>query len=426
LYKCKTKKQQAVSSGNINKTKMNKMVKVVLGLCWGDEGKGKIVDLLAQEADMVIRFQGGCNAGHTVIANGETFKLHLIPSGILNPNTICILGSEVVIDMEVLINEINGLKERGVSLDNLYISPYAHVTMPYHKLLDKAEEMRRGDKAIGTTGKGIGATYTDKVNRSGIRLIDFVDVEELANKYRNNYTNKIPYISSVLSKETAPTPTQEAETMVGFYNLLKGYIKDSTELVYQYKQEGKNIIMEGAQGSMLDINSTDYPYVTSSHTLSGAACLGTGITPMDITSILGVTKIYATRVGSGDFPTELEDNGVDSIGYQLRSKGMEFGTTTGRIRRCGWLDMVLLKKAVHSNGVTELAVMKLDVLDGFDEIKLAVEYDSDNNPVYKTFKGWCSAIENEAGVVISFMEEYLKVPVKYISVGPEREKTIIL
>jgi adenylosuccinate synthase len=401
-------------------------VTVVVGMAWGDEGKGKIVDLLAQEADMVIRFQGGCNAGHTVIANGETFKLHLIPSGILNPNTICILGSEVVIDMEVLINEINGLKARGVSLDNLYISPYAHVTMPYHKLMDKAEEMRRGDKAIGTTGKGIGATYTDKVNRSGIRLIDFNNIEELTNKYRTNFTNKLSYISSVLPKDVSVVPTQEVETMIDFFNTLKCYIKDSTELVYQYKQDGKNIIMEGAQGSMLDINSTDYPYVTSSHTLSGAACLGTGITPMDITSVLGITKIYATRVGSGEFPTELEDNGIDSIGYQLRSKGMEFGTTTGRIRRCGWLDLVLLKKAVQANGVTELAVMKLDVLDGFDEIKLAVSYDSNNKPVYEAFKGWSSAIENEAGNVITFIEEYLNVPVKYISVGAEREKTYVL
>jgi adenylosuccinate synthase len=400
-------------------------VTIITGMQWGDEGKGKIVDLLAQEADMVIRFQGGCNAGHTVIANGETFKLHLIPSGILNPNTICILGSEVVIDMEVLINEINGLKERGISLDNLHISPYVHVTMPYHKMIDRLEETSRGSKSIGTTGKGIGPTYTDKVNRSGIRLIDMVDRPTLVNRLNDIYNAKFKMMNCVYGLQTFPSLKIIVDDTLDMYEKLEKYIKDSTELVYEYKDSGKNIIMEGAQGSMLDINSTDYPYVTSSHTLSGAACLGTGITPMDVTSVLGISKIYATRVGAGDFPTELEDNNQDSIGYQLRSKGMEIGTTTGRIRRCGWLDLVLLKKAVQANGVTELALMKLDVLDGFDEVKVAVSYE-DDVPVYKSFKGWYSAIENEAGELVSFIEEYLSVPVKYISIGAEREKTIIL
>jgi adenylosuccinate synthase len=400
------------------------MTKVIVGLQWGDEGKGKIVDLLSQKSDMVIRFQGGCNAGHTVIANGETFKLHLIPSGILNPNTICILGSEVVIDMEVLINEINSLKERGISLDNLLISPYAHITMPYHILTDMLEEKSRTNK-IGTTAKGIGPTYTDKVNRSGIRLIDLYD--------KKKYFKRL---YEIVERKRILLDTDDID-LYGIYNdtlelfeTLKTYIKDSTDLVYQYKKSKKSIIMEGAQGSMLDINSTDYPFVTSSHTLSGAACLGTGITPMDITSVLGIAKAYATRVGSGNFPTELEDNDFDSIGYWIRKEGKEFGTTTGRIRRCGWLDLVLLKKAVLANGVTELALMKIDVLNDFDEIKICVDYDKDKNPIYVSFDGWEKInfpnIPDNVYKYIKFIEEYLEVPITYLSVGPEREMTISL
>jgi adenylosuccinate synthase len=406
-------------------------VKVILGLQWGDEGKGKIVDLLAQEADMVIRFQGGCNAGHTVIANGETFKLHLIPSGILNPNTICVLGSEVVIDMEVLISEIKGLKARGISLDNLYISPYAHITMPYHKEIDMFEEKRRGAKSIGTTGKGIGPTYTDKVNRSGIRLIDLFDFPKFIQRVYPIYMHKMDYLKA-FNNAVSMTFTQMGDKLRNEFETLRPYIKDATDLVYMYKRTGNSIIMEGAQGTMLDINSTDYPYVTSSHTVAGAACLGTGITPMDVDSILGITKIYATRVGSGEFPTELEDNGVDSIGYRLRSQGMEVGTTTGRIRRCGWLDLVLLKKTIDINGVSELALMKLDVLDGFEEIKVAVAYDVDGKPVYQTFAGWdkvgdtIETIHENAKDLIRFIEDYTKMPVTCVSVGAEREKTILI
>jgi adenylosuccinate synthase len=408
------------------------MTKVLVGLQWGDEGKGKIVDLLSQKSDMVIRFQGGCNAGHTVIANGETFKLHLIPSGILNPNTICILGSEVVIDMEVLINEINSLKERGISLDNFHISPYAHITMPYHRLTDSLEEKSRLKK-IGTTAKGIGPTYTDKVNRSGIRLIDLFD----KNIYFKRLFEIIEKKKLALSVYKDFIESDNAFDLYSVYNeslnlfeSLKPYIKDSTDLVYQYKKSKKSIIMEGAQGSMLDINSTDYPFVTSSHTLSGAACLGTGITPMDITSVLGIAKAYATRVGSGNFPTELEDNDFDSIGYKIRKEGKEFGTTTGRIRRCGWLDLVLLKKAVLANGVTELALMKIDVLNDFDEIKICVDYDKDKNPIYVSFDGWEKInfpnIHDNVYKYIKFIEDYLEVPIAYLSVGPEREMTISL
>jgi adenylosuccinate synthase len=405
------------------------MVKVLVGLQWGDEGKGKIVDMLAQKSDMVIRFQGGCNAGHTVIANNETFKLHLIPSGILNPDTICILGSEVVIDMEVLINEINGLKDRGVSLDNLYISPYAHVTMPYHKMIEKLEENKRGKNSIGTTGKGIGTTYTDKVNRSGIRLIDMVDFPKFIQRGYPIYNDKMEYLKASNYSETL-TFSQMTGKLRNEFETLRPYIKDATDLVYMYKRTGKKIIMEGAQGTMLDINSTDYPFVTSSHTVSGAACLGTGITPMDVDSVLGITKIYATRVGSGEFPTELEDNGVDSIGFRLRSQGMEVGTTTGRIRRCGWLDLVLLQKAIDTNGVSELAIMKMDVLDGFEEISVAIAYDAHGVPIYEKFAGWdavgsdMQTLHPNALTLVKFIENYTKIPVKYISIGADREKTI--
>jgi adenylosuccinate synthase len=406
------------------------MVSVIVGLQWGDEGKGKIVDMYAQNSDMVIRFQGGCNAGHTVIANGETFKLHLIPSGILNPKTICILGSEVVIDMEVLINEILSLKERGISLDNLHISPYAHITMPYHRLTDVLEEKSRLKK-IGTTAKGIGPTYTDKVNRSGIRLIELFD----KNIYFKRLFEIIEKKKLALSIYKDFVESDNAVELYSVYNesldlfeTLKPYIKDSTDLVYQYKKEGRDIVLEGAQGSMLDINSTDYPYVTSSHTLSGAACLGTGITPLDVTDVIGIAKAYATRVGSGDFPTELEDNDKDSIGFLLRTNGKEFGTTTGRIRRCGWLDLVLLKKAVLANGVSDLILMKLDVLSGFDKIEVCVDY-VDNKPIYKSFDGWDN-IGNQDDInenilkYIYFIEDYLEIDIIGISTGAGREDYI--
>jgi adenylosuccinate synthase len=396
-------------------------VNVIVGLQWGDEGKGKVVDWLAQSADMVIRFQGGCNAGHTVIVGDETYKLHLIPSGILNPNTICVLGAEVVIDMEVLLNEINGLKSRGISVENLYISPYAHVTMPYHKQIDLAEEKKRGSNAIGTTGKGIGPTYTDKVKRNGIRLIDIEDEDEFSTLYFTKFIDYGAYDSV--------SAADSYSKIINLYKELKPYVRDATKLVYDYKKAYKTIIMEGAQGTMLDINSIDYPYVTSSHTVSGAACLGTGIAPMDVTDVTGVAKIYATRVGSGAFPTELENNGVDSLGHILCVTGKEVGTTTGRIRRCGWLDLVLLKNAVMANGVSKLALMKLDVLDGFSEINFCINYDDKGEPIYQTFKGWEKSpingeqLSEEINTVISFIEEYLNVGVYYLSTGPERDKT---
>ncbi len=419
---------------------------IVIGAQWGDEGKGKIVDLLSRSADVVVRSQGGVNAGHTVVVDGQTFKLHLIPSGILYPNTECIIGSGTVIDPQVLIGEIEQLKSLGVSVDNLHISQTAHITMPYHRLIDKASEERRGDYKIGTTGRGIGPTYADKSERTGIRVLDLMDSERLKTllEWTINYKN-------VILEKLYNLPPLESEEVIAEYlkyaDYLRPHVVDSSLQVYQAVEGKKNILFEGAQGTLLDLDHGTYPFVTSSNPIAGGACIGAGVGPTTIDRVIGVAKAYTTRVGEGPFPTELK-GGVGDI---LGDRGAEFGTTTGRRRRCGWFDAVIGRYAVRINGLDCLAITKLDVLDTLEEIEVCVAYEIDGEtcnhfptnaaqfanckPIYKTFPGWqedtskCQTLEElppKALKYLKFLAELMKVPIAIVSLGPSREQTIIV
>jgi adenylosuccinate synthase len=419
---------------------------IVIGAQWGDEGKGKITDLLSRSADVVVRSQGGVNAGHTVVVQGQTFKLHLIPSGILYPDTECVIGSGTVIDPAVFLQEIEQLKTLNVSVDNLFISQTAHITMPYHRLIDKGAEERRGKYKIGTTGRGIGPTYADKSERTGLRVLDLMNPDDLREKleWTINYKNVI------LEKLYNLSPLDSQQVIAEYLNYaeqLRPYVIDSSLKVYQAIQDRKNILFEGAQGTLLDLDHGTYPYVTSSNPIAGGACVGAGVGPTVIDRVIGVAKAYTTRVGEGPFPTELHEE----IGAILGDRGAEFGTTTGRQRRCGWFDAVIGRYAVRINGLDCLAITKLDVLDTLEEIKVCVAYEIDGKtcyhfpsnatefarcrPIYETLPGWqqsttdCRTLEElpkTALKYLKFLAEIMEVPIAIVSLGASRDQTIIV
>ncbi|WP_254031031.1 adenylosuccinate synthase [Planktothrix agardhii] len=419
---------------------------VVIGAQWGDEGKGKITDLLSGSADVVVRYQGGVNAGHTVVVDNQTFKLHLIPSGILYPDTECIIGSGTVIDPRILIEELDQLESLKISTKNLMISQTAHVTMPYHRLLDQASEQQRGSQKIGTTGRGIGPTYADKSERTGIRIIDLMETESLPDQLRWTISNK-----NVILEKLYNLPPLDPEAVIAEYlqyaERLRPHVVDASLKIYAAVQDRRNILFEGAQGTLLDLDHGTYPYVTSSNPVAGGACVGTGVGPTMIDRVIGVAKAYTTRVGEGPFPTEM----VDGIGQILCDRGAEFGTTTGRQRRCGWFDAVIGRYAVRINGLDCLAITKLDVLDGLDEIKVCIAYDIDGErcehfpssartfarcePIYETLPGWkestadCRKLEDlpqTALDYLKFLAELMKVPIAIVSLGASRDQTIIV
>lgn len=420
--------------------------RVVIGAQWGDEGKGKIVDLLSKESRYIVRFQGGANAGHTLKFDDKEVVLHLIPSGIFNGDGICIIGNGVVIDPLALLEEINQVHEMGFSLENrFYISETAHVILPYHKILDQMKEKRKGAKAIGTTGRGIGPAYVSKVARIGIRMIDLLDTNVLHQKLIQNIEDINRALENIYEE-----PIIDAQELIneleGAITKLSPYICNTTHMLHEALEKDENILLEGAQGCLLDVDHGTYPYVTSSSPTSGGACTGSGIPPLAITQAMGITKAYCTRVGNGPFPTEL----LGETGESLRKKGHEFGATTGRPRRCGWLDLVALKYACRINGLNELTLTKMDVMDGFDTIKVCTSYRIGDietkvfplslkklekvEPIYTELQGWDQDISgitaweelpDTAKAYIQFIENYLGVSFKIISTGPKRNETII-
>ena len=418
---------------------------VLIGAQWGDEGKGKITDFLAREAQLVVRYQGGNNAGHTVVVDSNEYKLHLIPSGILYSDKTCIIGSGVVIDPEVLITELKSLEDRGVSTANLKISQRAHVIFPYHRRLDQVEEERKGDKKIGTTNRGIGPAYMDKSARSGIRMVDLIDDEEFKAILEMNLEVKNHLLSAVYG-----SPEFKFDDVYNDYRRYAGtlakYVDDISVIVNQAISEGKNVLFEGAQGTLLDLDHGTYPFVTSSHPTAGAACMGAGIGPTKIDRVIGVAKAYTTRVGEGPFPTEL----VGELGECIRAQGCEFGTTTGRPRRCGWYDGVVGRYSVRINGLDFLAITKLDVLTGLEKIKICTGYRYRNDimrefpaslkvlsecePVYEEFPGWQEDITGarsladlpaNARTYLERIEEVSGAPIALIGVGSKRDQTIV-
>ena len=419
---------------------------VVIGAQWGDEGKGKITDLLSKSADVVVRYQGGVNAGHTVVVQGQTFKLHLIPSGILYPETKCIIGCGTVIDPKVLIEELDRLVALNIPTDKLLISQTAHVTMPYHRSIDVASEELRGIHKIGTTGRGIGPTYMDKSDRIGVRVQDLMDAES----FREQMIWTIAQKNEILEKlyNLPPLdPEQVVTEYLGYAERLRPHIVNTSIEIYDAVRRRRNILFEGAQGTLLDLDHGTYPYVTSSNPIAGGACIGTGIGPTTIDRVIGVAKAYTTRVGEGPFPTELGDLNGDMLG----ERGAEFGTTTGRKRRCGWFDGVIGRYAVRINGMDCMAITKLDVLDEFDEIQVCIAYEINGKrttdfpdsardfakcvPIYKTLPGWkqntadCRSLEDlpkAALDYLKFLADLMEVPISIVSLGPSRDQTIIV
>jgi len=422
---------------------------IVVGTQWGDEGKGKIVDLFAREADAIVRFQGGNNAGHTLVVEGRQTILHLVPSGILHDHKICILGNGMVIDPEVLLREIDELHERNLFPPDtrLYVSHNAHIIMPYHKSLDRAREMKRGRAKIGTTGRGIGPAYEDKIARTGIRVCDLLDGETFGEMLRANVEEKNFYLTQFHND----SPVEHAaifDEYSGYAGRLRQYAADTSLILDREIKKGKDVLFEGAQGCHLDIDHGTYPFVTSSNTAAGSACCGAGIGPTRIDAVVGICKAYTTRVGEGPFITEL----TGDLGERLQQVGCEFGATTGRKRRCGWLDMVLVRQSVRVSGITGLALTKLDVLTGIDPIKVCVAYRTGSeefsesvppdtkvlgrcSPVYEEMEGWTEDISgaktmddlpSRAKRYIERLEELAGVPMYLVSVGPGREETILL
>lgn len=420
-------------------------VKIVVGAQWGDEGKGKIVDLLSDSMDIVARYQGGANAGHTIVIEGKKFVLHLIPSGILQSDVKCVIGNGVVIDPVALMEEIAMLESFGISMqDRLFISHKAHLIMPYHKMLDKARESQ-ASAAIGTTGRGIGPAYIDKFSRSGIRIVDLLDRTVFEEKLRANIEEKNTVLKKIYDQEELDINSIIGEYL-DFDIKIDPYIKDTTLLLNQAIAEGKSVLMEGAQGALLDVDHGTYPFVTSSNPTSGGACTGLGVPPTKIDSVIGVVKAYTTRVGNGPFPTELHDE----MGETLRKVGAEFGATTGRPRRCGWLDGVALQYSVMINGIDTIALTKLDVLDGIASIGICTGYEVDGKmlrsfpanvedlakviPHYEFFEGWnCSlagiksydALPKQAQDYIAAIEKIAGAKVGIVSLSPDRADTII-
>ena len=406
---------------------MNKGI-AILGAQWGDEGKGKIVDLLTEKCDAVVRFQGGHNAGHTLVVDGKTTILHLVPSGILHKNVKCIIGNGVVLSLEALSEEIEILRKNNIDVENrLLLSDGCPLILPIHIELDKAREIKKGKSKIGTTGRGIGPAYEDKISRRGIRLGDLSDQESLLDKVKEllDYHNFV--LENYYNVDTF-NENEVYENLLLNYDKYKKFIIDVPEYINKAFQENKKIVFEGAQGTLLDIDHGTYPYVTSSNTTVGGIFTGSGVAPKKLDYILAIIKAYTTRVGSGPFMTEL----FDDNGKQLAKIGHELGATTGRERRCGWLDLVALKRSIIINGFTGICLTKIDVLDQFEKIKVCVEY-KNNKPVYKTFDGWMTDITKikkydelpeKTKIYITTIEEYLEVPVDIISNGPGREQNI--
>jgi adenylosuccinate synthase len=416
---------------------------VIVGAQWGDEGKGKIVDLLTQYADIVVRFQGGNNAGHTIVLKGEKFIFHLIPSGILYGNKKCIIGNGVVLDPAVLIEEITEVKKKGYLKEDsqLMISEETHLILPYHRKIDMAREKIF---KIGTTGRGIGPAYEDKVARCGIRVVDLLDEKVFRRKLEENLIQKNLYLVQVL-KERSFEVSEILEEYLNFGKQLKKYVNDTSLVLYEEIKKGKHILFEGAQGALLDVDHGTYPYVTASNTVAGNACAGSGIGPTMIDSVISVAKAYTTRVGEGPFPTELHDE----LGEKIRERGGEYGSTTGRPRRCGWFDAVVVNHSIRINGIREVAITKLDVLNDFEKIKICVGYRLDgkifqhvssnlemlnrSEPVYEELSGWKTEIKGvrnfsdlpqNAQRYIRRIEELIGTKITMISVGSERNETI--
>ncbi len=423
---------------------------IVVGAQWGDEGKAKIVDLLAERADVVVRCQGGCNAGHTVAHNGEVFKFHLIPSGLLYGDKICVIGPGTVIAASVLVQEIEEMQSKGYSTDNLKVSNRAHLTLPFHITLDQAQEAARsrGGK-IGTTGRGIGPTYMDKVGRTGLRLGDLYESETVL----RNRLEEIVFLKQGLMANVYNAPMETVDELYAYCReyaeKLAPYITDTVPLLHDAVVSGRHILFEGAQGTLLDIDYGTYPFVTSSNATAGGACTGSGIGPTRIDKVIGVMKAYTTRVGGGPFPTELDDD----IGKHFQEVGQEFGTTTGRLRRCGWFDAVIARYSVQVNGLDGVAITKLDVLDGLDEIRICTAYrDRETgetvtqfpsqlsrldrvDPVYETLPGWKGTVSKarryddlpaEAQGYLQRLSALIGTEVAIVSVGPDRGETIMV
>jgi adenylosuccinate synthase len=443
---------------------------VIVGAQWGDEGKGKVTDLLAERADAIVRFQGGNNAGHTIVRDGEEFKFHLIPSGILYPDKACVIGNGVVLDPRILLGEIDGLRRRGVDVGNLKISANAHLIMPYHVLLDTAGEVKLGKLSLGTTRRGIGPCYADKALRLGIRVQDLLDEKILRAKIRTALEPKQQALRELgvqrrkLRKEAgegdresveqaiedAPDPRLDLHAMteehVSYGHRLEPHIADTSRLCWDVLDAGKTVIFEGAQATLLDLDHGTYPFVTSSNPIAGAACVGAGIGPTDIEEVWGVAKAYATRVGAGPFPTELEDE----AGRHMLERGREYGTTTGRERRCGWMDLVALRYAVRLNRMSSLAITKLDVLSGLDPLRVAVRYRSREGalldsfpyhqsilhsaePEYEELPGFDADLAGcrseadlppQARAYLEYVTDFVGVPIRLVGVGPGREQVV--
>jgi len=420
---------------------------VIVGTQWGDEGKGKIVDLLAEFADIVVRFQGGNNAGHTMVVDGKQFISHLVPSGILQGKT-CLLGNGMVVDPEVLVQELDNLNSKGIDVgpDRLKISEKAHIIMPYHKQIDLAREKMKGEDKIGTTGRGIGPCYEDKATRRGIRFVELLDPEHFSASVRTILEEKNFYLKQYLSAETLD-PDSIIDQYKGYADRLAPHVVNVSIVMNRAVKTNKQILFEGAQGTHLDIDHGTYPFVTSSNTVSGNACCGAGIGPKLITGVVGIVKAYTTRVGRGPFPTEL----FDETGDRIQQKGVEFGATTGRKRRCGWLDTVLLRNAARLNGLTGLVITKLDVLDGLENLKICTGYEYSGKiiedfpaslkilgsckPVFEVMPGWSEDISDirkfddlpqNARHYLHRIEELTETPIDIVSVGPGREQTIII
>ena len=419
---------------------------VVLGAQWGDEGKGKVTDFFASSADYVVRFQGGNNAGHTIVVGDEKLALSLTPSGVLYPECVPVIGSGCVVDLDFLKKELEMLNSKNVSTKKLAISPNAHLIMPYHKLLDELIEESLGKDKIGTTKKGIGPCYSDKIQRCGIRVQDLLDDEIFAQKVNKNLEEKNQILTKIYGRDPLD-PNEIINEFKSYKDIVTNHIKDTSLMISNAIKSNKNILFEGAQGTLLDIDHGTYPFVTSSNTSSGNAAIGSGVGPLNLNKIVGVTKAYISRVGSGPFITEQENE----IGDYLIEKGAEFGVVTGRRRRCGWLDLISLKYSVRVNTLTELFITKLDVLSGLDEIKLCVGYKNGDEvisdypyqqsilynaqPVYETFEGWeedITSITNfeelpqNAKKYINAIENFIEIPITFISVGPERNQNIVI
>ncbi len=419
---------------------------VVMGTQWGDEGKGKIVDYLAEQSDLVVRFQGGSNAGHTVTVEGKEFKLRLLPSGILYDGKKCVIANGVVINPKVLLQEMDGMEAQGVSVDGIRISNRAHVILPYHCIMDGLLEEALGDKKIGTTKNGIGPCYMDKDNRIGIRIVDLMDEEVFSEKLKANIALKNKELKEIYQQEPLDYEAIRTEYL-GYADRLRKYVIDTSAYLNEQIKADKKVLFEGAQATLLDLDHGTYPYVTASHPTSGGACVGAGIGPNKIDTVVGVVKAYCTRVGEGPFPTEQ----LNEIGDKIRTCGHEFGTVTGRSRRCGWLDACVVRYAGYISGIDYMAITRLDILDTFEEIKLCVAYKYQGQilnempaslkvlgavePVYETFAGWMTDttgirkyedLPENAKKYLERLAEVADIELGYVSVGPNRAQTIVI